>query len=198
MTSMKGSSTVRPRDAAQTRQDILRAAQMLFSRHGYNATGVRDIAKEAGVSFALVRRYYGSKLGLLRAALEDMLRVEPLLEGDRATFGRRAVSLFIGRAQEAVPVSLMLLASADPAGRELCQQLMQERILGPLAEWLGGPDGSERAVRLHLLWTGFIAAQQIYSLEQLSSDRVAGTREWLEQMSQAIADGTSMPVPLPA
>ena len=198
MTSIKGSSAVRPRDAAQTRQDILRAAQMLFSRHGYNATGVRDIAREAGLSFGLVRRYYGSKLGLLRAALEDMLRVEPLLEGDRATFGTRAVSLFIGRAQEAVPVSLMLLASADPAGRALCQELLQERILGPLAQWLDGPDGPERAVRLHLLWTGFIAAQQIYSLDQLSAERVSGTRQWLEEMTQAIADGISMPVAAPA
>ena len=188
----------RQRDAAQTRLDILRAAQKLFSQRGYTATGVRDIADETGVSFALVRRYYGSKQGLLQAALEDMLHVDPLLDGDRATFGARAVALFIDRAREVTPVALMLLASADPDGRALCQDILQRRILIPLANWLGGPDGHDRAARLQLLWTGFIAAQQILALEQLAPDRVAMTRQWLEHMSQAIADGVSAEEPVPA
>lgn len=162
------------------------------------ATGVRDIALEAGVSFALVRRYYGSKQGLLQAALEDMLHVAPLLDGDRATFGARAVALFIDRAREVTPVALMLLASADPAGRALCQDILQRRILAPLADWLGGPDRHDRAARLQLLWTGFIATQQILALEQLAPDRVAQTRLWLERISQAIADGAPVEELLPA
>lgn len=190
----------RPRDAVQTRQDILDAAERLFSLRGYVATGVRDVAQEAGVSFALVRRYFGSKQGLLEAALEHMLNVEPLLEGDRASFGKRAVGLFIGRAQDVTPVALMLLASADPAGRELCHRMLQTRIINPLAQWLGGTDGDDRAARLQLLWTGFIAAQQILAMPQLAPDRVASTRRWLEAVTQSIADGTLIDAitPMPA
>lgn len=184
----------RTRDAAQTRHDILRAAQLLFSQRGYSATGVRDVSDKAGVSFALVRRYFGSKLGLLRAALEDMLRVEPLLEGDRADFGRRAVDLFISAEPETLPVAMMLLASADPEARDLCRDILQERILEPLAEWLGGPEGVDRAARLQLLWTGFIAARQILSLERLSRQHLEPTREWLVDLSQAIAEGAELPV----
>ena len=179
------------RDAAQTQHDILRAAQRLFSQHGYSATGVRDIAEAAGVSFALVRRYFGSKHGLLRAALEDMLHVEPLLAGDRATFGKRAVDLFIGAQPETLPVAMMLFASADPAARDLCRDLLQTRILDPLARWLGGPDGDDRAARLQLLWTGFIAAQQVLSLDRLAPAHLGRTRQWLEDMSQSISEGTA-------
>lgn len=48
---------------------ILDAAQELFSAHGYGAVAVRDIAKRAGVSHALVHRYAGSKAEIFRAVL---------------------------------------------------------------------------------------------------------------------------------
>jgi AcrR family transcriptional regulator len=60
----------RPRDAAATRQLLVDAAQQLFSRDGYQATGVRSISDLAGVNVALINRYFGSKVGLYRASLQ--------------------------------------------------------------------------------------------------------------------------------
>lgn len=57
------------RDSAATREALLKAAHSRFIRLGYERTTLRDVAKEAGVNVALVKRYFGSKEGLFKAAL---------------------------------------------------------------------------------------------------------------------------------
>jgi AcrR family transcriptional regulator len=48
---------------------ILRAARASFANHGYAATSLRSVAREADVDPALVSYYFQSKKGLLDAAL---------------------------------------------------------------------------------------------------------------------------------
>ncbi|MFI7498215.1 TetR/AcrR family transcriptional regulator [Streptomyces sp. NPDC049687] len=59
----------RRRDAAATRQALLGAARGRFTRLGYDRTTLRDVAADAGVNLALIKRYFGSKEGLFKAAL---------------------------------------------------------------------------------------------------------------------------------
>ena len=177
------------RDAARTREAILRAAQKLFAEKGYTTTGVREVASEAGVNSALIRRYFTSKEGLLRAAVEDILRIEPFTAGSRADFGRRAVDTLLQGETRPNPLAMMILATADPAARILCQDLLHERIIVPLAAWLGGPDAMERAAQLNILWVGFMTARQILPLRILSSGDIGPCRAWLETITQVIADG---------
>jgi len=59
----------RPRDATATRAALLQAARGRFVRLGYDATTTRDVAADAGVNPALIKRYFGSKEGLFKAAL---------------------------------------------------------------------------------------------------------------------------------
>ena len=49
---------------------ILDAAEELFSAEGYDSVSVRDIARRAGVSHALVHRYLGRKADVYRAVLQ--------------------------------------------------------------------------------------------------------------------------------
>ncbi len=58
-------------DAAATRQRILQSATRLFSERG-EASSIRDIAKSAGVSLAMVHHYFGSKDGLYAACVDAM------------------------------------------------------------------------------------------------------------------------------
>lgn len=178
---------VKTRDAARTREMILRAAQRLFAVQGYTTTGVREVATEAGVNSALVRRYFGSKEGLLRAAVEDVLKIDPFITGDRASFGARAVATLRHGETLPNPLAMMLLATADPAARGLCRDLMHERIVKPLAEWLGGRMALARAARINLLWIGFLTSRQILPLQPLH-DFEPSTLRWLERATQAIAD----------
>ncbi|WP_169946495.1 TetR/AcrR family transcriptional regulator [Microbispora sp. H11081] len=71
--------------AAETRERLLRAAADVFARRGYEGTRVADIAAAAGVSNGALYAHFGSKAGLLIAALrthgprllDDMLAADP-------------------------------------------------------------------------------------------------------------------------
>ena len=52
------------------REALLDAAVMLFSRSGYNAVSLRDIAKEAGANLGSLTYHFGSKANLLKEIYE--------------------------------------------------------------------------------------------------------------------------------
>ncbi len=56
-----------------TRHSILQVARSHFEQHGYQATNLRAIADQAGVSAGTVLLHFTDKLGLLHAALHDDL-----------------------------------------------------------------------------------------------------------------------------
>jgi AcrR family transcriptional regulator len=63
-------SSRRQEHAAQTRDAVVTAAIELFSTKGWAATGMRDIARAAGVSVETVYANFGSKAQVLVAALD--------------------------------------------------------------------------------------------------------------------------------
>lgn len=73
----------RPRNASQTRADMLSAARRRFAADGYERTTLRAVAADVGVDAALVIRYFGSKQDLFAAAadfaveLPDLSNVDP-------------------------------------------------------------------------------------------------------------------------
>ncbi|MEN1727744.1 MAG: TetR/AcrR family transcriptional regulator [Pseudomonadota bacterium] len=74
--------TKRERAAAQRRQLILEAAMTCFLEHGYHQSGVRDIAKQAGISLGNLYNHFPGKHDVLveiaaleRAGLEPVLKL---------------------------------------------------------------------------------------------------------------------------
>jgi AcrR family transcriptional regulator len=63
-------STRRQQQAADTRALVLAAAARLFADRGWAATGMRDIAEEAGVSMVPLYAHFKSKSDLLVAAID--------------------------------------------------------------------------------------------------------------------------------
>lgn len=179
---------VRQRDADRTRAAILSAAQSLFDTRGFDNTGVREVADLAGVNSALVGRYFGSKEQLFRATLDRVLDLTPLQQVDRRSFGVDIVAGFFEAENIASPLAMMILATADPATREASIDLLQEKVVAPLASWLGPPDAEERAARLIVLWGGFLTYWKLLPLQPLAEARIASTRRWLEAATQAIVD----------
>lgn len=59
-------------DAAATRGRILGEAARLFAAHGPSAVSIRDIARSAEVSLAMVHHYFGSKDELYAATVDAM------------------------------------------------------------------------------------------------------------------------------
>ena len=62
------------RDPEQTRALILDAADHLFAVRGPDAVGLKDVARDAGVSHALVSHYFGTYAGLVDSVLERRAR----------------------------------------------------------------------------------------------------------------------------
>jgi TetR/AcrR family acrAB operon transcriptional repressor len=68
-------------EAKITRQKLLEAALAVFSRNGYDATRLEDIAAEAGVTRGAIYHHFGSKPELYTTLTGEMWeRVMPVLE----------------------------------------------------------------------------------------------------------------------
>lgn len=63
--------TTKHYDSEDSKQRLLKAAFELFSKEGYDAVGIRAIAKLSKVNEALVQRYFNGKLGLFFAIIEE-------------------------------------------------------------------------------------------------------------------------------
>ena len=53
-----------------SREQILEAAVALFARQGFDRTGMRELAREAGVNLAMINYFFGSKKQLLTEILD--------------------------------------------------------------------------------------------------------------------------------
>ncbi len=55
----------------KTREAVLEAARLLFLRQGYHATGMREIAREAGISLSAAYNHFSSKEEIFAALLDE-------------------------------------------------------------------------------------------------------------------------------
>jgi AcrR family transcriptional regulator len=91
---------------AERREQILAAATRAFARTGYAATGLDDVAAEAGVTHVILYRHFTSKNELYRAVLNRAL---DLLANTVGTDGYD---------EDSIP-ALLRAAAADPDGFRL-------------------------------------------------------------------------------
>ena len=167
------------------------AAKRCFSEIGYANTGIRDVAAAAGVSYALLGRYYGSKAGLLEAALGETLIADSILRVDRAQFGENlARTLMMAASSGQTTTSMTILAAADPDARAIATRLFETQVIGPLTEWLGPSAGRERAVAIAMLCAGYVSHARLVPL--LGRSPVAEASDpmfrWLVDTFQRIVD----------
>lgn len=93
------SSARRRQQAAETRGLVLAAATSLFADRGWSATGMRDIAKEAGVAVETVYANFGSKTELLVTAIDVGVvgDAEPVPLSQRPEFAAVGIGSFADR-----------------------------------------------------------------------------------------------------
>ena len=154
----------RRRDAEATRAAILKAAKKQFARTGYDCT-LRDIAGEAGADVALVKRYFGGKEALFVEALKDSFQANEQLDWNRATFAGEMARMLAGspHADEARTqrFQFLLRAATSPATAPFLNTLVQERLMAPIRNWMGGADAQARARVLAGVYIGFLVERLI-------------------------------------
>ena len=161
-------STRRQAQAAQTRQDVLDAAQRLFVERGYAATTMAAIAAAAGVVVETIYRAYGSKAGLLKAVV------------------RAAVAGGAARAERPVeqrPAIQAVIAEPDPHRQLALYAATQPGIharAGPLLRVLAGAAAADP--QLARVW------------EQLEAERLAGMGRFAQLLAErgALRPGLSV------
>lgn len=159
-----GTPRPRRRDAEATRAAILKAAKKQFARTGYDCT-LRDIAGEAGADVALVKRYFGGKEALFVEALKDSFQANEQLDWNRATFAGEMARMLAGspHADEARTqrFQFLLRAATSPATAPFLNTLVQERLMAPIRNWMGGADAEARARVLAGVYIGFLVERLI-------------------------------------
>jgi AcrR family transcriptional regulator len=155
----------RKRDAEATRAAILNAAKAQFARLGYDRTGLRDIAAEAGADVALIKRYFGGKEALFTEALKASLHPERVRMWDRQSFAHEIATMMANDAhrdeERTHSFQFLLRAATSPTTAPLLNVAIQERFLGAIRDWLGGNDAEARARVFAAVFIGFLVERLV-------------------------------------
>ena len=153
--------------SAHVRSAIRDAAERLFSERGYVATGVRDIAREAGTDPAIVLRHFGSKEALFIQAMSLPGSWRDVIQGPVDELGRALVDLIASRRDGGFGPWAALVRASD---REDVGRVYRSSVTAVFAEGVAARlEGPDARVRAHLF-----AAQVEGLLSSLSirQDRV--------------------------
>ena len=165
MTLVHAPVSPRKRNAEATRAAILEAAKAQFAVLGYDCAVLRDIAREAGVDVALVKRYFGGKEALFVEALKASFVSDGMRDWDRATIARDLATTLAGspHADEARThrFQFLLRAATSPTTAPLLNVLVHDRFMEPIRAWLGGADADARARAFAASYLGFLVERLI-------------------------------------
>lgn len=165
-----------PRPSGQERQAaIITAAAALFAANGFKGTTTKEIAKAAGISEALLFKYFPTKQALYAAILKEKVSIPELLasveEAAQKRDDRRVFTLIAGHRirRGADPTLLRLLLFSALEGHELSAMFFrtQHRIFYDyLASYIArrAKDGAFRPVDPLLAaraFTGMIAHHRL-------------------------------------
>jgi AcrR family transcriptional regulator len=155
------SGPVRQLPRAQRREQILTAATEAFARSGFAATGLDDIASEAGVTRVILYRHFDSKSDLYQAVLDRMCaRLDAHVEEPVGGFTDASID------------GLLAAAVESPAGfRLLFQHALRE------------PEFKERIVKFR---SDIVAAAYLQIASVVADDALA---RWAAQLAPTVAIG---------
>ena len=178
----------RPRNAAATREAILRSALAAFSRHGYDGVGVREIAQMAGVTGVLVNRYFGSKEELFAATVEIICSDHRIFESDSTTLAKRLAAKIMSKTEPIDALLLILRSAPNPRAAEILRKSIAQHFERRLKASLPGPDASERAAMILALVVGFQLFRKVIGSKALVRANHAGLSRHLETIIQRLID----------
>lgn len=174
---MVNSGRGRPRGPSDTRERIVLAARRQFLDHGYDHATVRSIAREAGVDHAMVNYWFGSKEGLLRAALEVSVAPGEVVERVLARRPRYLATALLGtaldlwdRPEVAETFQRMVRSAlADADAERVVREYIGSRLAGRLEEAIGGRDARARSAAAAAIMAGVFTTRCVLGIEPIAS-----------------------------
>src|SRR5882762_806962 len=165
-----GTRPARRRNAAATREAILRSALVAFTRHGYDGVGVREIAQRAGVTAMLVNRYFGSKEQLFAEVVEVTFSERTLIADDIASLSRFAAAALVASEPRSVDGFLLMVRSvSNPRATEILRAGIERHFQRHLVALLPGAQADERAALFLAVLAGVRLMQQVLNSPALAT-----------------------------
>jgi AcrR family transcriptional regulator len=165
----------RSRNATATRAAILQSARRAFARAGYDGAGVREIAKDAGVTAMLINRYFGSKEQLFAEVLVEVMQSPTILAADNLrssdladSFASTLVEITKAGATPLEGFLIMMYSAASRSAAEIGREQIQQHYQKVLASVLRGEQREERAALVFALVAGVQVMRQIIGLSALA------------------------------
>jgi AcrR family transcriptional regulator len=176
-----------------TRQAILESARRAFTLAGYDGVGVREIAKNAGVTAMLVNRYFGSKERLFEEVVAKTLGPPSSMlfsalthhSGDAVQWGRDIAVALVARTTPDVSIDgfLILLRSAShEQAAAILRKAVREQFAAPLAAQLTDAQAAERAAIMLSIVAGFQFMRQVIELPTLADADPAMLADQLQRV----------------
>ncbi|MDT7679328.1 MAG: hypothetical protein QOD82_7230 [Pseudonocardiales bacterium] len=177
------------RNAAATREAILRSALVAFTRAGYDGVGVREIARAAGVTAMLVNRYFGSKEKLFAEVVEVTFSDRTLIADDITTLSRFAAASLVAAEPRSVDGFLLMVRSvANPRAAEILRAGIERHFQRHLVALLPGAQAGERAALFLAVLAGVRLMQQVLNSPALATADEAALSRRLEAMFQLLVE----------
>ncbi|MCL3819380.1 TetR/AcrR family transcriptional regulator [Aeromicrobium wangtongii] len=190
--------TERKRDSAKTRRDIVFAAGRRFAADGYNGVTLQDIAKDVGITAALIVRYFGSKRGLFEEVSRDdsgypPSLISPNLSDSSAADAFSNFLLDFWQDEDARWTVMAIIRSLDVEGvAGMFQQEVDRRLSSQLQHKITGPDSEVRLRLLISLTMGFglfgMSALVDPLPDQLEPKHSAALQRYLSAMIEVCLD----------
>jgi AcrR family transcriptional regulator len=181
------SETTRPRNAAKTRADILASALRAFARHGYDGVGVRDIARDAGVTAMLINRYFGSKEQLFAEVVDAAFAPPVFFDGNPQTLAHDVASNLIALtapgAEQLGRFPIMLRSVSNPRAAEIVRDALARHVGRRLAAQLPEPD---RPIRTELILSVIAGVWLLRSVIQTPGLEEANPERLTDAVSEII------------
>jgi len=184
------------RNAAATRKAIPTSARQAFARVGYDGAGLREIARDAGVTAMLVNRYFGSKERLYAEVVADTMATPSVLTRESinsAAPGKDIAAALIDRTKAgALPLDgflIMLYSLSSKRAGAIQREQIESHHHRAMTAAIRGAMAPQRAALVLSLIAGFQVMRQMIGLSALAEADSKALKKILAPLFQLLIDG---------
>jgi AcrR family transcriptional regulator len=177
-----------------TRERILDAAVLRFSRRSYESVGLRDIAADVGVDVSYVHRCFGSKEQLFAEAVESIAQGERIvadIDGDPGPALARQLLQHgtVGDRDNVGPLDIIIHSLSSPEASDILRKVIVSDFIDPLARKLRHPSGRQAGlIAAFLLGAGIL--RSVLRIDHLAENEDGALEREVARAIRGMARGS--------
>lgn len=148
------------RDAVRTKNAIFEAARKCFSAESYERVTTRKIASTAGVNHSLISKYFGSKEGLFRELIADVMHLSDIPDIE-VELARIVASIASGGKDPNSGRRVLFRSSNSPLAGRIFKEFLENRYIPALSAQVPGSDAALKVELALSLIHGAIVFQRL-------------------------------------